>query len=263
MRLLILLLLFWAQISYADIIPTCCDCTSSFDSLKIELNKLSVLIKKQPGNSDTFLKRGKIFECLNKMDSAYLDIRQSIKLNSKNAEALLNLGSLFYNELSEITSTPQQLAIDSALYFATKAIDFNPEYAEAYHFRGNIHIKKKDYAAAIADFNEAIKFKVCCNPSTPYFGRCFSYLLTGQLDSAYFNYNIKYLETDERDMFDENVKRFFTDNPKDALIFYQYLLDFKDGLYSKKNMVWCFGYFLSSLYEKEPERKKILGDIWH
>ena len=263
MRLLFFILLFWTQYSYADIIRHCCDCSTNYDSLIVELKRTSENLIKQPNNSKDYLKRGKIYFCLNMLDSASMDIKRCLSFDSNNAEALLRLGSIKYIKFMEKKSSPLTLTVDTVLYFVNKAIIVNPRYGEAYDFRGNIHFQNKDYTKAINDFSAAINFEVCCNPGSPYLGRCFSYLLIGKLDSAYIDYNSKSVSREELDRFDSNASQYFTDNLYDARMLYENLLNFKDGLYYKKDLVWCFGYYLRSLYEKEPDRKKTLGDIWH
>jgi tetratricopeptide (TPR) repeat protein len=44
-----------------------------------------------------------------------------------------------------------------AMPYFTKAIELNPKYARAYHYRGVCKINLEDYRGAIADFTKAIE----------------------------------------------------------------------------------------------------------
>jgi tetratricopeptide (TPR) repeat protein len=64
-------------------------------------------------------------------------------------EELFNLG------LNSLIEENNQNAIE---YF-TKALQKNPEYSDAYLYRGCTYFKFGDYTAAISDFNQAEKLK--------------------------------------------------------------------------------------------------------
>ena len=49
--------------------------------------------------------------------------------------------------------------LDAAIASYTKAIESDPQYADAYYRRGTINLARGDYDAALADFTKAIKVK--------------------------------------------------------------------------------------------------------
>ena len=69
-----------------------------------------------------------------------------------------------------------------------KRVDFNVRRrGTAYCARGNVSLVKKDYAAAIQDFSDAIKIAPACVPG--YFYRGKAYLLTQEYEKAIADYD--------------------------------------------------------------------------
>ncbi|MGB6873762.1 MAG: tetratricopeptide repeat protein [Dehalococcoidia bacterium] len=88
-----------------------------------------------------------------------------------------------------------------------KAIELNPDNADAYYKRGDAYSEIGDYDKAIADYNEAIEL----NPSDAlaYFNRGYAYGEIGDYEKAIVDYS-KAIEL----------------NPSDALAYYNRGLDY-------------------------------------
>jgi len=72
--------------------------------------------------------------------------------------------------------------VEDAIQYYSRAIQAKPDYAWAYHHRGNAYYDKKDYDAAIKDFTSAIE----CDPAfeTAYFNRGLAHSAKKVFDKA-------------------------------------------------------------------------------
>ncbi len=93
---------------------------------------------------------------------------------------------IFYNNLGITHSEKGEL--DLAIKDFDKAIELNPDYAEAYNNRGNVYDEKGDFDKAIVDFNIAINIK-------------------SDYAEAYINRGVAY---GKKYMFDESIKNLNT-----------------------------------------------------
>jgi len=93
----------------------------------------------------------------------------------KEAQAFLELG--YKCEASDY---------DCQISNYTKAINLNPQYANAYILRGVSYSGRKDYDAAIRDYTEAIRLSP--NDASPYNNRGVSYYLKGDENAAIRDY---------------------------------------------------------------------------
>ncbi len=102
-----------------------------------------------------------------------------VEINSKDVvenstDVAENLNS--DNKLLEIEDSQK------AIVNFTKAIEINPNDADAYYYRGNFRIQSKDYQGAIADFTKAIEI----NPkdAQSYYNRSLARVLLGDKQEA-------------------------------------------------------------------------------
>ena len=83
--------------------------------------------------------------------------------------------------------TEKQAKYDKAIEHYTRAIDLNPEHANAYYNRGITYYKKDAFDNAIKDFNKTINF----NPkhANAYYNRGITYIDKGAFDNAIEDFN--------------------------------------------------------------------------
>ena len=107
-------------------------------------------------------------------EAIYNDLHGFIKHQSKHQRAYI----AFYLGLSHLSLCYH----DSAIAKFNEAIELNPNFAEAYISRGNVHSCQGKYACAIADFSNAIEL----NPNLiqAYSNRGRTHLLSNEVDLA-------------------------------------------------------------------------------
>ena len=107
-------------------------------------------------------------------ETIYNDLHGFIKHQSKHQRAYI----AFYLGLSHSSLC----AYDSAIVKFSEAIELNPNFAEAYINRGNVHSCQDKYACAITDFSNAIEL----NPNLiqAYSNRGRAHLLSNEVDLA-------------------------------------------------------------------------------
>ena len=76
---------------------------------------------------------------------------------------------------------------DLALADLTRAIQLQPDLAEAFHYRGYVYLNVQKDDAAIADYNQAIKLDP--GNSNALFGRGFDFYRSGKYDQAIADYD--------------------------------------------------------------------------
>ena len=76
-----------------------------------------------------------------------------------------DLAKYFYNRgLSDLDRPSGNVRYNHAIAHFTKAIELNPDFANAFHSRANAYYEIADYPRAIADYTQAIQL----NPDSPY-----------------------------------------------------------------------------------------------
>lgn len=107
-------------------------------------------LKINPNSSPCLGLRAKSYWNLSKLDLAEKDFNRSIEVSPNTPALYLNRGefrqSFLDNQKNEL-----------ALADFTKAIQLKPDFAEAYYFRGQSFVFKKDYNAAEADYKKALE----------------------------------------------------------------------------------------------------------
>ena len=104
----------------------------------------------------------------------------SVKFYASATSATSTSSIAYYNMGNIIKSNNgnSQLVIN----YYTKAIEVKPDYAEAYHNRGNTYYQQKSFDKAIADHNKAIKLKP--DFADAYYDRGSAYNGQGMFDKA-------------------------------------------------------------------------------
>lgn len=139
-------------------------------------------------------------------DKAILAYDKALELDSGFAEAYNNRGTAYYSRSildREISTsikaihmnislpegykyTNEKVASDRAILDFTKAIDINPEYAEAYYNRGTAYSDQGLYDKAILDFTKAIEKN--SEYAEAYYNRGNAYAEKGQYEQAITDY---------------------------------------------------------------------------
>jgi tetratricopeptide (TPR) repeat protein len=96
--------------------------------------------------TDAYINRGHAHYERGSYELAIEDYNQVIRIEPRNAAAWNWRGSAWYRKDGQ-----------KALADFSQAITINPGYALAWHNRGNVHFNNGDFAAALADLNQAIK----------------------------------------------------------------------------------------------------------
>lgn len=120
--------------------------------------------------------QGNFLLMLGQIDRAKNAYSHAIELNSNDADAYCNRGTIFSNRGE----------IDQAIEDYTKAIEIKPDSPEAYNNRGEAHGRKDEFDRAIDDYTKAIELK----PDFPeaYYNRGIEYVSIGEFDLAIDDY---------------------------------------------------------------------------
>jgi tetratricopeptide (TPR) repeat protein len=156
------------------------------DSLSIKLNSpelkaVNSELLKDPGNTDLYDKRAKIYLSLREFPEAINDAKRAIRMDSTKANYYITLVDVYFSqnntrlakELLEITAAKfpdnvEALLKLAELYFLVKqyqkGIDFvnkalriNENLAKAYYIKGSIYRESGDTAKAISSLETAIE----------------------------------------------------------------------------------------------------------
>ena len=148
----------------------------NFDLALADVNKLIQLV---PDNALALNDRGYIYRRMGKKESALADLDRSIQLFGNDPKAYL---AYFNRGLLRCS----QGCSDLAFVDYEKAIQLNPNFAEAYVERGSVYDLKHRFDLAMADYNKALELK----PNLPraYNGRGWIYQQQGFYDRAIAEY---------------------------------------------------------------------------
>jgi tetratricopeptide (TPR) repeat protein len=144
----------------------------AFFSLRLELERLNELIKRENKNADYFYNRGWIFEQMNEPEKAEKDYTAAIEINSGHADALYNRGLIYI----------KGKRYDHAIKDFSEVIRLNPGSADALCNRGNAYYSRGQSKNALEDFTSAIKI----SPQDPdlYYNRALIYTALGKKTKA-------------------------------------------------------------------------------
>jgi len=116
-------------------------------------------IRRSTTNEDVsmfLVTKGQIYEQIGKYATAMSLYNEALLKYPQNFKALLQKSMLYANDL-KIRN------IDSAIYYAQKAISINKFYADAYHTLGWLYLTKSDIEHSISNINKSIEL----NPMSP------------------------------------------------------------------------------------------------
>jgi len=136
------------------------NCYYMMDSLKQAIIGYNEALKVNDQYAMAYYNRGMAKQKLNDFEGSIDDYLKSIKYNFENLSWSYNGLGYSYFRINELSK---------ALTSLCKAIEIDPEYADAYYYRGLVENEKKEYATAINDFTKAIEFKA--NYATAYYNR--------------------------------------------------------------------------------------------
>ncbi len=105
-------------------------------------------IRLNPLNSEALYAKAKLFQDMNQIKDAVVLYNQILKHDSAHVFSLYNLGAIEFG----INNNPQK-----AVEFFSKAINFNPKYAEAYFARGACYQALDDKNNAMADYKMSLQ----------------------------------------------------------------------------------------------------------
>ncbi|HRH41014.1 MAG TPA: tetratricopeptide repeat protein [Pyrinomonadaceae bacterium] len=107
------------------------------------ITDLTAVINSQPKNDEAYAQRARAyFLKTNYDDAAFADAEKSLKINSKNVDALNIRGKVKVNRKQ----------IDSALDDFNKAVKINPNFVKPFLNRAEVMIGKNEFDKAIADY---------------------------------------------------------------------------------------------------------------
>jgi tetratricopeptide (TPR) repeat protein len=107
-------------------------------------------LRLDPTNEEAGYARAKFLQDLGKMDEAIKSYELVASQHSDCERCYYNLGAIHL----EVKKDPKK-----ALGYFTKAIEIEPNYADAYFARGYTYVKLNDKASAKADYNMCIKIR--------------------------------------------------------------------------------------------------------
>ena len=136
------------------------------------------VIKLKPGCAEAYYRRGLARYKLNQFGLANSDFDKAIELNPDYAEAYYRRGRLqFWQSEYEVIETEYELShseagtlnlkcsdtpppdLTSSISDFDKAVELNPDYAEAYFYRGRAKDRSNQFASAVADFDKVIELQ--------------------------------------------------------------------------------------------------------
>ena len=144
-------------------LQTACEQDNQYYDAYVEVGRLLALrhnplalqyfnnaLKIDPKSTETVYLVGKFYQDSKKFKEAVDAYLKLLQMDPKNKQALYNLGAM------EFVAAKNK---DKAKEYFTRAIDADPQYAEAYLARGICYEQAKDYDNAIADYKMAVQYK--------------------------------------------------------------------------------------------------------
>ncbi|MCQ2981268.1 MAG: tetratricopeptide repeat protein [Treponemataceae bacterium] len=120
---------------------------SKFGQNEEALKEYLLLTKLDPHNADNFYNCARLFEERGKFDQAMGFYQQTIKLNKRHPKAHAAVGMLLYRA-KQFPEAKKEIDL---------AIQMSPETYSSYYYLGKILKENKDYPAAVAAFEKALR----------------------------------------------------------------------------------------------------------
>ncbi|BAZ13230.1 tetratricopeptide repeat protein [Calothrix sp. NIES-4071] len=158
-----------------------------YDQALVAINKA---IQHQPKNPNLYNEKTGVLQNFKRYFEAEIAITSAIKLSLRSA-FYLNRGAVYADQKKS----------DLAIADYTKAIQINPQDAQAYSNRGVVYASEKKSDLAIADYTKAIQI----NP---------------QFANAYYNRGIVYASEKKSDLAIADYTKAIQINPQDAQAYY-------------------------------------------
>ena len=132
------------------------DSLRDYNSAKADFEKA---LKLEPYNAKYYAKFGDFYAKREEYSDAYVKFKRASELDSENAELFLKAGkALFRRNLGSTRGSKRDY--DGAIEDFTKAIELDPDYTNAYVWRGFVKLEVlDDYNGSIADYSKAIELK--------------------------------------------------------------------------------------------------------
>lgn len=111
------------------------------------LDDLDALDNNWQDSSVLYFTKGLVNTRLKRYEVAIEEFKSSLKIESNQPQALINIGNVFYHKEE----------LDSAEYYLKKGLDLDSKEAHGYNTLSLIAIKKEDYKASIDLLNIALK----------------------------------------------------------------------------------------------------------
>lgn len=138
----------------------------------------SVFINKRPIDADGYFGRALTYAHKKEYKNAIIDCEKALEFNIS-PDKHATIAKIYFNGSNYLNNEKHSLRKKEWL---DKAIELNPNYADAYINRGNYHHREGNHRKAIIEFTEAIKIN-CALPEA-YINRAFVYKSEGELDKA-------------------------------------------------------------------------------
>lgn len=133
------------------------------DKLNASLNKVNSQIALESNNHMLFFERSSIYWVLEDFEMAIQDSLKGVEILKR--MSIENTGLLFYVNLAIMFNKAYDFK--NALHCFDSILKLNPKYAEAFFYRGFVHLNMNKLNEAISDWTNALKLKTlysdeCC-----------------------------------------------------------------------------------------------------
>jgi pentatricopeptide repeat protein len=122
----------------------------------LALDYYNSALRINPNNENTLYARAKLLQDLGKIEEAIIEYKKLLEKNKNCDNCCYNLGAI-YLELKKDNA--------NAITYFNKAIDINPNYAEAFFARAYTYAKLGDKEQAKADFNTCLRLSPNYEPA--------------------------------------------------------------------------------------------------
>jgi tetratricopeptide (TPR) repeat protein len=100
-----------------------------------------------PRRAGAHINLGAVYNRLDKLDEAIVELRRGIKLDHTRAEGFYNLGIVYR----------RQAKSDLAIQSYREAVRLNPRMSDAHYNIGNLYFEKEQYGMALAHYKQALQ----------------------------------------------------------------------------------------------------------